>query len=280
MHLFPTPAYDRHDKKRGQGQPTSRLRRTPPREENLKPVVSSPPSPGRSAPCGEGWPRSGRGGFVLFCHSPAGVTKIQLPRHPPAGRSPLYSTKTKEIRTQWIPAYAGMTNFFSHCIVPLLPTIGVTKKGQGVKFPSYGGVVCIRHHGGGIYSSPHTGAGATHLPAAPYSSQGGELKTGGKFPSVAGAFRPLRGGVPAKRTGWVCSLLSFPRRRDKGFILASPRRRSGSTAFHQSQRNTNAMDTGLRRYDGKGRYDGKSDKGGVKKSPKRGFLFLFHIHTV
>ncbi len=43
----------------------------------------------------------------------------------------------------------------------------------------------------------------THLPAAPYSSQGGELKTGDKFPSVAGAFRPLRGGVAAKRTGWV-----------------------------------------------------------------------------
>ncbi len=35
----------------------------------------------------------------------------------------------------------------------------------------------------------------THLPAAPYSSQGGELKTGDKFPSVAGAFRTPRGGV-------------------------------------------------------------------------------------
>ncbi len=39
---------------RGQGQPTSRLRRTPPREENLKPVASSPPTPGRSAPAGMG----------------------------------------------------------------------------------------------------------------------------------------------------------------------------------------------------------------------------------
>ena len=35
----------------------------------------------------------------------------------------------------------------------------------------------------------------THLPAAPYSSRGGELKTCDKFPSDAGAFRTLRGGV-------------------------------------------------------------------------------------
>ena len=39
------------------------------------------------------------------------------------------------------------------------------------------------------------GTGATHLPAAPYSSQGGEPKTGGKFPSDAGAFSPRGGGV-------------------------------------------------------------------------------------
>ena len=44
----------------------------------------------------------------------------------------------------------------------------------------------------------------THLPAAPYSSQGGELKTGGKFPSVAGAFRPPagRGGRDRGRGGY------------------------------------------------------------------------------
>ena len=44
-----------------------------------------------------------------LCHSRVGGTKIQNHRHPDAGRGPLYSTKAKEIRTQWIPAYAGMT---------------------------------------------------------------------------------------------------------------------------------------------------------------------------
>ena len=54
----------------------------------------------------------------------------------------------------------------------------------------------------------------THLPAAPYSSQGGELKTGDKFPSVAGAFRPPRGGVAATADGVGLFSLSFLRRQE------------------------------------------------------------------
>ena len=58
--------------------------------------------------------------------------------------------------------------------------------------------------GGLFIPRPTLWAGATHLPAAPYSSQGGELKTGGKFPSVAGAFRPPagRGGRDRGRGGY------------------------------------------------------------------------------
>ncbi len=36
--------------------------------------------------------------------------KTQKHRDPDAGRGPLHSTKTKEIRTHWIPAFAGMTS--------------------------------------------------------------------------------------------------------------------------------------------------------------------------
>ena len=49
----------------------------------------------------------------------------------------------------------------------------------------------------------------THLPAAPYSSQGGELKTGDKFPSDAGAFRTLRGGVSRSDGVGLFFFLSF-----------------------------------------------------------------------
>ena len=41
----------------------------------------------------------------------AGVTKETPCRHPDEGRDPLHSTKTKEIRTHWIPACVGMTVF-------------------------------------------------------------------------------------------------------------------------------------------------------------------------
>ena len=37
------------------------------------------------------------------------IEKTQKHRHPDAGRGPLHSTKVKEIRTHWIPAFAGMT---------------------------------------------------------------------------------------------------------------------------------------------------------------------------
>ena len=56
---------------------------------------------------------------------------------------------------------------------------------------------------------PTLGAGATHLPAAPYSSQGGELKTGDKFPSDAGAFRTPRGGVSRSDGVGLFFFLSF-----------------------------------------------------------------------
>ena len=46
--------------------PTSRLRRTPPREENLKPVTSSPPTPVRSAPPRGGVSRSDGVGLFFF----------------------------------------------------------------------------------------------------------------------------------------------------------------------------------------------------------------------
>ena len=62
--------------------PTSRLRRTPPREENLKSVTSSPPTPVRSAPPRGGVSRSDGVFFFFFfffffcCHSCAGRNRV------------------------------------------------------------------------------------------------------------------------------------------------------------------------------------------------------------
>ena len=83
-------------------------------------------------------------------------------RHPDAGRGPLHSTKAKEMRTHWIPAFAGMTGdevckakklknyvilgqnlgadrypqapgFYSTFVIPAYDRRD--KKGQGEKFP-------------------------------------------------------------------------------------------------------------------------------------------------
>ncbi len=63
--------------------------------------------------------------------------------------------------------------------------------------------------GGLFIPRPTVGTGATHLPAAPYSSQGGELKTGGKVPLRRRGVPPPagRGGREADGVGMTVFLI-------------------------------------------------------------------------